>query len=234
MIIAYFMKKLALIIFLSIIFFGTIGVKNSWAVDCCSNFGNVGIVDLSNIAGGCCAPSKYSSCAAAALDVLYEPTWACKAGDSCDTSNQCIANGAPTSTPANSPFDPCKNLSDRSHCEACTGIKPDGTFQQARCVGMFNLGPSCGTWTSLGCIPNDPPDLVGYVLKFGTGIAGGIAFLLILFGAAQIVMSGGVPEKIAAGKEVITSAIIGLVFIFVSVLVLQIIGVKIIGIPGWT
>lgn len=137
-----------------------------------------------------------------------------------------------------SPFDPCKNLSDSGNdksltkCRQCTGIKEDGSFT-GKCPDAKGSA-SCGTWTSLGCIPNDPPNLVGWILGLGSGIAGGIAFLLILFGAGQIVLSGGVPEKIAAGKEIITSAVIGLVFIFVSVLVLQIIGVKILGIPGWS
>lgn len=90
-----------------------------------------------------------------------------------------------------------------------------------------------GYYTSLGCIPSEPPVLTGWIIEKGAGITGGIAFLLLLYGAFEIVKSGGVPEKIQKGKEIITSAIIGLVFIFLSVLLLRLIGVQILGIPGW-
>jgi hypothetical protein len=161
--------------------------------------------------------------------INHKPT-ECNGFPCISTNGDYYCDFNPSAVSSSLPFDPCKNLADRAECEKCTGISSAGVFTACG----TGSGASCGTWTSLGCIPNDPPNLVGYILRFGSGIAGGIAFLLILFGAAQIVMSGGVPEKIAAGKEVITSAMIGLVFIFISVLVLQIIGVKIIGIPGWT
>jgi len=299
-------KKLIIALFLTLIFFGTFGVKKSWATEGCgliftqdslgrrtSIIGkdsaqiDIGVSCLLDGAGqpnqGECEPLKYryrlhrpvdNKGTVVDLDFNIKPSifslgWYIMTGEGMAFDNPGIGSYSITFgnvdtnktycsfnfkvvdqpmaliTPAiisiaptgNSPFDPCKNLAAglaNAQCRACTGIDEDGNFMKKANCDRRVLGDSCGTWTSLGCIPNDPPKLVGWILGLGSGIAGGIAFLLILFGASQIVMSGGVPEKIAAGKEVITSAVIGLVFIFVSVLVLKIIGVQILGIPGWS
>jgi hypothetical protein len=85
----------------------------------------------------------------------------------------------------------------------------------------------------LGCIPTEPTALIAKVITFGIGMAGGIAFLLILFGGFQILTSAGNPEQLNAGRELITSAISGLLLIIFSVFVLRIIGVDILGLPGF-
>jgi len=97
--------------------------------------------------------------------------------------------------------------------------------------------PSCGkcakdaVWTAFGCISTDPSGFFGSILKVGIGIGGGIAFLLILFGGFQILTSAGDPEKLQAGREVVTSAITGLLLIIFSIFLLRLIGVNIFGIP---
>ncbi len=88
-------------------------------------------------------------------------------------------------------------------------------------------------WTAFGCIPTDPATFIGQVIGIGVGIGGGIAFLLILFGGFQILMSGGNPERLNAGKELVTSAITGLLIIIFSIFILRLIGVTILGIPGF-
>jgi len=71
------------------------------------------------------------------------------------------------------------------------------------------------------------------ILPFGMGIAGGIAFLLILIGGLQIMMSAGNPEKLNAGKELVSSAVAGLLLIVFSMFILRTIGADILGIPGF-
>lgn len=90
-----------------------------------------------------------------------------------------------------------------------------------------------GFKTAIGCIHTSPVALVKDFLKFGLGIGGGLAFLIMLLGAFQMLTSAGNPETLATGKDRLTSAVIGLLFVIFSVLLLQIIGVGILDIPGF-
>ena len=58
----------------------------------------------------------------------------------------------------------------------------------------------------------------------------GLAFLLSLWGGVTLILGAGNPEKMNEGKEIITSAVSGLLFIIFSVVLLRIIGVNILGI----
>lgn len=88
--------------------------------------------------------------------------------------------------------------------------------------------------TALGCIPiKDTTGFIAWILKFAIGIGGGIAFILMLIGVFQIITSSGDPERLKAGKELITSALIGLLMIIFSLFLLQLIGVQILQIPGF-
>jgi len=100
------------------------------------------------------------------------------------------------------------------------------------CLRCFN--EENGVWTALGCIPTrNINQFVGWLLGSAIKIAGGIAFLLIIFGAIKILTSAGNPENVKAGQEMITSALMGLLFIIFSLFLLQLIGVKILQIPGF-
>ena len=93
--------------------------------------------------------------------------------------------------------------------------------------------PNSGVNTAIGCVPTDPSAFIAYLLRFAIGVAGGIAFLLILFGGFQMMTSAGNPERLNAGKELISSAITGLLLIIFSVFLLKVVGVDILGIPGF-
>ncbi|MBU0619293.1 hypothetical protein KKD62_03605 [Patescibacteria group bacterium] len=89
--------------------------------------------------------------------------------------------------------------------------------------------------TGLGCISTNPQKLViDFILTNAIKIAGGLAFLLFLGGGFALLTSAGDPEKINKGKEVITAAISGLLFIIFSVYLLRIIGYDILRIPDFT
>ena len=87
--------------------------------------------------------------------------------------------------------------------------------------------------TGLGEIPTEPGAFVNTVLKIALGIAGGIAFLLMVFGAFRLMTSTGNPEGVQEGWSILTSAIVGLLFIIFSVFLLRVIGVDILKIPGF-
>lgn len=113
----------------------------------------------------------------------------------------------------------------------CGGTKDDTKCKE--CLGENFESVSTASWTALGCIPTDPQGFVQWLLTtLAIPAAGGIAFLIMLFGVFTIIISSGNPEKLNQGKEMIVSAIAGLIMILFSVFLLRLIGVDILGIPG--
>ena len=91
--------------------------------------------------------------------------------------------------------------------------------------------------TAIGCISTSVDTASGNsffvsILRIAIGLGGGLALLLMLYGVFIVTTSAGIPDKLKEGKEVITSAISGLLFIILSVFLLRLIGVSILGIPG--
>lgn len=87
--------------------------------------------------------------------------------------------------------------------------------------------------TAIGPISFDPTEFVPDLIRILISISGGIALVLMIFGSLQVVLSSGNPEKVKGGQEIITSAIMGLIFIIFSIFLLQFIGVKLFEIPGF-
>ena len=88
--------------------------------------------------------------------------------------------------------------------------------------------------TAIGCIPVfNSEDFLGFLLRWATGIGSGIAFLLIVYGGCMIMTSSGNPERLKAGQELLTSAISGLILLIFSIFILKVIGIDILGIPGF-
>lgn len=114
-----------------------------------------------------------------------------------------------------------------------TGYTPPGGF-----LGGFRpdyCGPEeSGILTAIGCIPiRDANEFVGWFLRWAMGIAGGIAFVLMLIAGFQIMTASGNPEKVQGGKELLNAAISGLILIIFSVFLLKLIGVDILALPGF-
>lgn len=100
-----------------------------------------------------------------------------------------------------------------------------------------DLHGDCGStkiYTAIGCIPVLEKDggkaFLTFILRWATGVGGGIAFLLILYGGFIVMTSTGNPERLKAGQELLTSAISGLILLIFSVFVLNFIGINILGI----
>jgi len=99
-----------------------------------------------------------------------------------------------------------------------------------RCIDCFSNN---GIWTAIGCIPQTADGIISSIMQLGLVIAGAVVLIMILVGSFMLSTSQGDPKKTQEAKEMITSAIIGLLFVIFSITILQFIGVSIIKIPGF-
>jgi len=83
-------------------------------------------------------------------------------------------------------------------------------------------------------IATDAGGFVRNILGILLSISGMVAVYLILRSAFQFMTSRGNPEAIQEAKDRLTSAIVGLLFIIFSLVIIQVIGVDILQIPGFT
>ncbi|GEM_PF-3021415 len=111
----------------------------------------------------------------------------------------------------------------------CTQVAGDENAYK-KCVECQN---QASIWTAVGCISSEPTEMLQTLIKIGLTTGGGIALLIILAGSFTLSISQGDPKKTSEAKEMITSALIGLIFIIFSVSILQFIGVQILKIPGF-
>lgn len=88
-----------------------------------------------------------------------------------------------------------------------------------------------GVDTALGCLPSDPGKLANVLFSIALGIAGAIAIIMIIIGGFKVAASQGNVDALQDGKDTITKAITGLVFILLATTILGIIGIDILGIP---
>ncbi len=143
--------------------------------------------------------------------------WQIKPGAfySCDTDIECrnIINGIAPPPGGVVPF----NQNAAAPMPTC--IAPDGTK---------------GINTALGCISYDATKggFVQSLLTIIIGLGGGVALLLILYGVFIVTSSAGIPEKLKSGNEIITSAVAGLLFIIMAIFLMNLIGIKILALPG--
>lgn len=134
----------------------------------------------------------------------------CVVGKASGSGNSCTCKASPLST-------------------LCARYLKDSPGEVGACNNCVANGD--GVWTGLGCIKITPAGFVASMMGLGIGIAGGIAFLCILYAAILMQTSGGNPERIKKSREYLTACITGLILIIFSVLILRIIGVNILGIP---
>jgi hypothetical protein len=107
-------------------------------------------------------------------------------------------------------------------------------YAEAPCApGKLINGKCTAVDTAIGIISTDPPEFVKNIFTIVLGLAGGIALLMIIIAGYKFMTSAGNPEALKGATEQLTSAIVGLLFIILSFVILQIIGVDILRIPGF-
>lgn len=94
---------------------------------------------------------------------------------------------------------------------------------------IVNIDPTQGEGGDVSVVAGN---FASRFLTFGVGIGGGIAFLLMIFGAYRLTFAAGNPESIQQGQQIITAAIAGLLVIVFAVFILRFLGFTILGIGG--
>lgn len=87
--------------------------------------------------------------------------------------------------------------------------------------------------TAIGCFPvSDTNSMLTFILRWALGVSGGITFLLVIVSAFLIMSSGGNPEKVKTGRELLTASLAGLILVIFSVFILDLMGIRILRVPG--
>lgn len=164
---------------------------------------------------------------ATTIYVCYKPTTASTGR----ATNQCLKLST-TGTPG-APGAP--GAAAAPAATPCTGPTcTSGSGQRCDPANQGAISPTGkGIYTAIGCVPTEPQQFIEGLLKYGTFAAGGIAFIIMLLASLQMITAEGNPENIKHAQEKFYSAIIGLLLIVFSVLLMQVIGVDILGLPGF-
>lgn len=115
----------------------------------------------------------------------------------------------------------------------CKQAHPNDYDQCTDCFGKDKKAPTGKLWTAVGCIDTSAPGIVRSLLSVGLGLSGGVVLLSILVGAFMLATSAGEPKKVQEAQEIISAAIIGLLFVIFSAIILQFIGASILHVPGF-
>lgn len=118
---------------------------------------------------------------------------------------------------------------------------PFNLCDQAGSEASKTLCETCSTkgglWTAFGCVPygkdGNFSSIIRAVLQLGLGIGGGVVVLMVLAGGFILSTSQGDPNRVKEAKEMVTSAVMGLVFVIFSITILRFIGIQILQIPGF-
>jgi len=134
----------------------------------------------------------------------------------CNEGQGCISGAAPTPPPP-----PC------SVTATSTVTNPDGTKTTVTTCQSIDSGVGISLAT-------DPGGLINTLVAIVLSVAGAIALLLIIISGYRLMVSQGNPENVKNAREQLTAAIIGLLFVIFSLVILQLIGVNILGLPGFS
>lgn len=88
--------------------------------------------------------------------------------------------------------------------------------------------------TAIGPISVTPTGFITSIFKLVLFLATFGGIIIIIYSGYMLMISRGDKEKIAGARETITAAIVGLLFIVLAIVILEIIGVDILRIPGFT
>lgn len=142
-----------------------------------------------------------------------KPNCDCNSDPECGPGYTCDEGGSAGCTPFNGKEGLCKP-SGGSSGGGGTLPPPAGEID----LGIFKIS-------------TNPKAMAQGFLDFGIKIGTLLAILFIIIGGYGVATSGGNADNLEKAKKQITAAVAGLIFILLSVAILNIIGVEVIGIP---
>jgi len=158
---------------------------------------------------------------------------------SCDTADEVCCQEVPPSGIADCPpyaggSGQCRTICDPKETEYSGINQCQATGQKCCLYGLVPHPATCsggfGINTAFGCIRfSTVTEIAKAFLSTGLSIAGGIAFLIMIWAGLILITSSGNPEKTKHGQELLTAAIAGLTMIILSVIFLEFVGVDILG-----
>jgi len=80
----------------------------------------------------------------------------------------------------------------------------------------------------------DAATFASKLLGCGISLVGGTAMLFIIYGGFLLVLAAGDPSRIRKGKEYVTYAVVGLVVAVLALVILQVIGLDVLHLPGFS
>ncbi len=145
--------------------------------------------------------------------------------DTCTATQQSGGNPPATAPPTNTPVPPTPTSTPLPPEPACTHNTGGECPSVDTALGVINVGAG-------GEVGNE--GIVTSIMGVLLSISGGLALLLIIYAGYKLLTSGGNPDTVKGARDLLTAAIVGLLFIILALVVLQVIGVDILHIPGWT
>lgn len=101
------------------------------------------------------------------------------------------------------------------------------------CKKDFNAPSGYTCTTAIGNIQTSAAGFINSIMSLILSLVGGIAVILIIISGYRLMISQGNPENLKSAKEQLTAAIIGLLFVIFALVFLGVIGVNILGLPGF-
>ncbi|GAB4219190.1 MAG: hypothetical protein Fur009_4090 [Candidatus Microgenomates bacterium] len=145
----------------------------------------------------------------------------CKTGKEVVVNGQCICQDNENSI---------ENTSTKKYQKLCEKLFKEGK-QKEQCMSCVNKDMY---YSAIGCIPVDLSKFISeFLLGRLIGLAGIFAFFCIIYAAFIMQSSQGNQEKLKKAQELLTSCIMGLIFIIFSVFILKLIGIDILRLPGF-
>jgi hypothetical protein len=160
----------------------------------------------------------------------------------CCYSGSTKSNASLISCNTGSVCDPLHRSQDQTTANNPTGCVPISIANQGGAIppapsplcSQFSSDGKCESIASgLGInLPTDASGLIKALMGVVLSLVGAIAIILIIISGYRLMVSQGNPENIKNAREQLTAAIVGLLFVIFSLVILQVIGVNILGLPG--